>query len=388
MSSSLKEISLYATQYAFVTCEERFTAFVAGIGSGKTFSGAVKGASLAKPGTLGLVVSPTYPMLRDATLRMYKDLLGDAMQLNKSEMAATLANGAEILFRSADRPDRLRGPNINWAHIDEGALCTKGRWESVIGRLRADGKAGPCFITSTPKGRNWLYERAAEMRVFRAHTRDNPYLSPEFVASLEAAYTGRFAEQELAGEFVGFEGLVYEEFSRDVHVIERGADWRRVVIGADEGYTNPEVLLVIAEDNDGRAHVLEEFYRRRMLQGDVVEACRDLVERYHAQSVQVDPSAAGLIAEMIAAGLPASAANNDVTDGIQAVKARLARVGDGRPRLTFAPSCVNTTAEFESYAWKERSGTMRDEPEKVNDHAMDALRYGVMYLDRDTWYIY
>ena len=45
-------------------------------------------------------------------------------------------------------------------------------------------------------------------------------------------------------------------------------------------------------------------------------------------------------------------------------------------------------AEFESYAWKERSGTMRDEPEKVNDHAMDALRYGVMYLDRDTWYIY
>jgi len=380
--SSSREIELYGTQYAFVTCTERFTAFVAGIGSGKTFSGAVKAVSLAKPGTLGLVVAPTYPMLRDATLRSYRELLGDAMTLAKGEMLGTLSNGAEIMFRSADQPDRLRGPNIHWAHIDEGALCPPGTWEVVIGRLRAGGTAGPCFITSTPKGRNWLYAHSGEMHVFRAHTRDNPYISREFVESLETSYAGKFAAQELGGEFVGFEGLVYEEFSRDIHVIERSGPWKRVIVGADEGYTNPAVLLLIAEDNDGRAHVLEEFYQRRMLQGDVVAAARALFLEHKTETIQVDPSAAGLIAEMRAVGLPANAANNTVRDGIQAVKSRLARAGDGRLRLTFAPACANTIAEFESYVWKETGGAMRDDPEKVNDHAMDALRYGVMYLDR------
>jgi hypothetical protein len=35
---------------------------------------------------------------------------------------------------------------------------------------------------------------------------------------------------------------------------------------------------------------------------------------------------------------------------------------------------------MESYVWKDGRDGVRDEPEKVNDHAMDALRYGVMYL--------
>lgn len=378
LSSSVREIELYATQFAFVNCEVRFSAFIAGIGSGKTFSGAAKGCLLAKPGTLGLVAAPTYPMLRDATLRTYQEILGSKMELNKAEMLGRLANGAEILFRSADNPDRLRGPNIHWAHLDEGALCPTGTWEVIIGRLRAGGGAGPCFITSTPKGRNWLYERASEMRIFRAHTRDNPYLSAEFVGSLEESYTGKYAAQELAGEFVAFEGLVYDEFSRETHVSTRTGPWSRVVIGVDEGYTNPAVLLVIGEDNDGRLHVFDEFYKRRALQGDVVTACKDFVVKYKAKTVVVDPSAAGLIAEMRSAGIPADSANNAVSDGIQAVKGRLATAGDGRPRLTFAPSCVNTLAELESYAWRETHGTVRDEPEKVNDHAMDALRYAVM----------
>ena len=376
------DVELYRTQYDFVACTDRFTAFIAGIGSGKTFGGAVKGITLAQPGTLGLVTAPTYPMLRDATLRAYQDLLGDHLSVNKAEMLGTLSNGAEILFRSADNPDRLRGPNIWWAHIDEGALCPPGAWDVVIGRLRAGGKAGPCFVTSTPKGRNWLYERASQMRVFRAHTRDNPYLAGEFVESLEDAYTGKFAAQELAGEFVGFEGLVYEEFSRERHVGAHAGPWKRVIVGADEGYTNPAVLLAIGEDGDGRLHVLEEFYQRRVLQGDVVAACIEIGKRNPAEAVIVDPSAAGLIAELRAVGLPARAADNAVTDGIQAVKARLAVAGDGRPRLTFASGCANTIAEMESYVWKERAGAVRDEPEKVNDHAMDALRYAVMYAGK------
>lgn len=336
----------------------------------------------AQPGTLGLIVSPTYPMLRDATLRTFTDVAGSAIrEFHKTEMRAVLHNGSEVLFRSADQPDRLRGPNLHWSWIDEGALCPDQTWEVLIGRLRAGGKAGDCWITTTPKGRNWLYQRLDQVTLFRASTRDNPYLDTEFISSLESAYTGQFARQELEGEFVSFEGVVYSEFSRALHVRPSKPEYAYYVAGVDEGYTNPAVLLILGIDNDGRAHMVHEFYRRQVLQDDLVAEAKRLQEQYHALDWTVDPSAAGLIAALRDEGLPAVAAENAVTDGIQAVKARLVVAGDGLPRLTIAPDCVNTAAEFESYCWKDSKVGLKDEPEKVNDHAMDALRYAAMYLE-------
>ena len=372
---------LFGVQDDFVACENRFTAFIGGIGSGKSFAGAVKGLAQCKPKTVGLVIAPTYPMLRDATLRSYQGLAGDYMTVRHAEMIGAF-NGGEILFRSADQPDRLRGPNVHWAHIDEGGLCPAGTWEIVIGRLRADGLAGPCFVTTTPKGRNWLYDRQSEMKVFRAKTRDNPYLAPEFVASLESAYTGKFAQQELLGEFVGFDGLVYEEFDRgrNVRAIPTRT-WRRVIGGVDEGYTNPAVILIVGEDQDGRLHVVHEYYQRRQLQTEVVMTARRLMVEYRVSEFVTDPSAAGLIADMRKAGIPTVPANNAVMAGIQAVKARLPSAGDGLARLTVDPGCVNLLGEFEGYVWRGGKDGLRDEPEKTNDHAMDALRYVVARVD-------
>ena len=110
-------------------------------------------------------------MLRDATLRTFKQVAEAAIaETHASEMRLTLRNGAEVLFRSADQPDRLRGPNISWAWIDEASLCGAETWDITIGRLRADGKAGPCWITTTPTGRNGVYQQQAHITVFSRNT--------------------------------------------------------------------------------------------------------------------------------------------------------------------------------------------------------------------------
>lgn len=358
---------------------------VGGIGSGKSYAGCVKALLRASERkTLGMVTAPTYGMLRDATLRTFMELARDFVtDFYKSEMLVTLVNGSEILFRSADNPDRLRGPSLHWWMGDEAAMYDRAVWPIMIGRLRADGQAGDAFVATTPRGRNWLYERQGEIRLFRARTRDNPYLDPEFVRSLEASYTGQFAAQELDGEFVAFEGLVYQEFDRARHIQPQAGPFVRYVAGVDEGYTNPAVILVAGVDGDGRVHLVEEFYQRRVLQADVVAEAARLRREYRIEDFIIDPSAAGLSADFKRQGLPVRPAKNDVMPGIQAVKAALATAGDGRPRLTLSPSCANTVAEMESYAWKEhRTAGFRDEPEKVNDHALDALRYILMYLAR------
>jgi PBSX family phage terminase large subunit len=370
-------LTLYPTQYDFVFCPSRFAGFISGIGAGKSHAGAAKAVKACyEIGGLGLVIAPTYPMLRDATLRTFTSVAGDLVQQVKhSEMLVTMKGGAEVIFRSADNPDRLRGPNISWLWIDEAALCPAQTWEIAIGRLREGGKAGPAWITGTPKGRNWVYNLMPRLTMFRVATADNPYLDREFVRSLEESYTGLFAKQELLGEFVSFEGLVYDEFDRSRHVQQRQGPWQRVIAGVDEGFTNPAVILVIGLDGDGRAHLVEEFYQRRMLQADVVSEARRLWQAYHISTFYADPSAAGLIAEMQSVNLPVQSAINDVFPGIQHIKGRLAQAGDGRPRLTLDPSAVNTIAELESYIWKQGKAGVKDEPEKVNDHAMDALRY-------------
>lgn len=367
------EVELYKTQFQFVNCEDRFTAMLGGIGSGKTLAGSVKSLNYAKPKTLGIVVAPTYRMLQDATIRTFRDVNEEVIKdYNKSEMICRLKNGAEILFRSADEPDRLRGPNAHWAWIDEAGLCQSGTWDIVIGRLRADGQAGPCFITTTPKGRNWLYQKKSQMTVFHSATTENPYLSKEFVQSLLDSYTGEFLQQEVYGEFARFEGLVYPMFSEQAHIRRRSRDeFQSFGMACDEGYTNPAVVLLIGIDGDGRWHVLSEYYERGKLQADVVNYAKGLSQEYGVEVAAVDSAAAGLIADMRDVGINAKSAKGRVMDGIRLIQDRLKIQGDGKPRLTIDPACVNLINEFNSYVWKPD----KDEPVKEYDHALDSLRY-------------
>jgi len=388
-----REIEFYQAQYEFLVSEKRFTAFVGGVGSGKTFAGCCKALVQCQQPGLGLVVAPTYPMLRDATLRTFMQVCDGAVKdFHKGEMRATVGNG-EVLFRSADDPERLRGPNLSWGYIDEAALCHKMTWPIILGRLREAGKAGPCWITTTPKGRNWVWSEFVEQQregygIYRASTKDNPYLAPEFVKDLEMSYVGSFARQELIGEFVAFEGQVYEEFDREVHVQKAPDSFVQVIAGVDWGYTNPAVILVLGIDGDGRAWVVAEFYQRRQLIGDIVQAAQRMMKQWSIQVFLCDPSEPANLQQMGLAGLPVRGADNAVSEGIQRVKARLVDAGDGKRRLYIAPSCVNTIAEFESYGWKQqRDGDLKDEPDKANDHAMDSLRYALMSVDKRRLYI-
>ncbi len=169
----------------------------------------------AKPNRLYMAIAPTYPMMRDSTLRTF---LAVARTLNylrcpfaKGDMVATLGNGAEILFRSCDDPERLRGPNLSGVWLDEASLMDRGVFDISIGRLREDGEHGRLDATFTPKGkRHWTYEifgtGKPDTALFRARTKQNPFLPPTFEPKLQTMYAGLRAQQELGGEFLDIEG--------------------------------------------------------------------------------------------------------------------------------------------------------------------------------------
>jgi hypothetical protein len=231
-------------QAEFHRSSRRFRAFVSGIGAGKTFSGAVEILRMP-PGTTGLVAAPTYRMLADATIATIKEIFGDLItDYVKSDMTMTLVDGKKILLRSADEPERLRGPNLGWFWLDEGAMMDELAWKIMVGRLRLD--PGRAWVTTTPRGKvNWVYKNfvrdgsADLFDVIQCNTASNIYLPDFFLKQLEAQYTGAWRQQEYEGEFVDFnQNAAYHEFKRSINVQK----------GVFEEYYNPRQPIAVACD--------------------------------------------------------------------------------------------------------------------------------------------
>jgi phage terminase large subunit len=242
-------------------------------------------------------------------------------------------------------------------------------WLVVKGRVRV-GFNPQAWLTCTPKGRNYVWEeweRDADPNhpLYRVRTDENPELPDGYAESL--GYTGVFADQELAGEFVAFEGLVWPGFSRSRHVQSIDCtDWR-AILGVDVGTRNPTAILT-ARGEPERRHIEREVYRAGMSSEEIVETIEAEADRVKPDTIFLDPSAAAYIETLRRHGYPAEKAENDVTFGIGQVATAFAE------GMTIDPSCVNLMAELESYHYPDNK-TESDKPVKQFDHACDALRY-------------
>lgn len=213
-------IQLHPAQKRFRDSKALYRAFCGGRGAGKSYVGALDLLlrAAASPGRLFMTVAPTYPMLKDGSLRTFTELarrLELLKGMNKSELRATLNNGAEVLFRSADEPDRLRGPNLSGAWMDEASLITREAFDIVIACLREGGRQGWLSATFTPRGKShWTFEQFGTGRpdsdLIHSRTLDNPFLPTTFADTLRQQYTSAMARQELGGEFTDLEGALFK----------------------------------------------------------------------------------------------------------------------------------------------------------------------------------
>jgi predicted phage terminase large subunit-like protein len=219
-----KTVQLHRVQQGFRKSNALFRGFVGGRGAGKSWVGAYDLLRRAKPGRLYLVGAPTYPMLRDASWRSLQ-ALGENLclikKLNHSEPSLKLGNGAEIIGRSADNPERFRGPNLSGLWLDEASQAEQAAFEIGLACLRQGGEQGWFSATFTPRGKqHWTYEvfgqtdaegqpLRANTALFKARTKDNPFLPEEFYETVKQQYSSALTAQELEGEFTDLEGALF-----------------------------------------------------------------------------------------------------------------------------------------------------------------------------------
>ncbi|MCP4230250.1 MAG: hypothetical protein GY771_08890, partial [bacterium] len=359
--------------------DKKHTAFVGGVGSGKTFFGALwaQQQAISKDGH-AMIIAPTYRMLEDVTLPEFKAFLERSGTQHHHDIGRgqiQTGNGT-IFLRSAENPERLRGPNLTWAWMDEAALMKEDAWKVMLGRLRIGGATS--LSTTTPRGFNWLYKYWVEKKsrsygIVHASSRENPYLDNDFVEALLEDYSDDFALQEVEGHFVAFEGLIYNEFRDGVHSIEPfeiPRDWTRYR-AIDFGYVNPFACLWCAKDPDGRLYFYDEHYATRMLLSEHAEKIRTRDsgtgdEKPLRYQLTVADHDAQDVAELAKYGIKTTKARKEVSVGIQKVKNRMKVQKDGKPRIFFFNSMVHTIKEL--YPYRRTDKATKEATVKESEH--------------------
>ncbi|MGA2191753.1 MAG: phage terminase large subunit [Nitrospirota bacterium] len=400
---SLREIGIgykkLPAQKKFHDSRSKFKAYIGGYGSGKTYAGCHEAIRLSviNRGLTGMMLAPTYRMLNDATLPALREILDRAdikYNYRASDERMLMPWGSKIIFRSAENPDRLRGPNLAWVGIDEGALITKAAWDVAISRVRhPDAKRRCAFITTTPEGFNWLYDefvdkRRRGYRAVYAPTTENFYLPEEYAQDLAAAYDPVMARQYLMGEFVNpAAGRVYR-FDRNKHVRDDIAYDPALPLKLAIDFNVDPLHAAAVQVKDGDVHVVDEIV---IPASGTYDLCREARARYgdvsiiaypdptgRARKTAGTPEAPSDFAILMAHGFEVRARTSSpfVKDRINAVNRRLID-GSGRPGLYVSGKCRETIRSFEQTCFKPGSSAI--DKSAGAEHMSDAIGYFIEY---------
>jgi len=371
----------------------RYHNFTSGVGAGKTVAGIIRmlaNVQAWNAGETGMIVTPTSLGLKNVILPE----LSKWGVLNEwtyrgpqsAEPGLHAPNGTRVILESADNDrkiERLRGPSIAWFWMDEAALIPEKAWRILVGRLRA-GSYRNAWVTTTPKGRNWIYEKFHPdsedqlqdvNNVLGVPSYANPHLALDYRRDILGEYGGQFRKQEVEGAFVKPEGLVYPWFDREDHVVttaEIPESFDRFLYGVDWGFHPHPAAMYAIGVRDGEYWWLTEHYETRNTTSDLADVLvgpedADGVgwyDRYAPGPVYCDPSEPANIEQFNRRGIRAKKADNDVDPGISHVTSL-------QDKIHIHESCQAMINEFNQYQYDD-SG----DPVDANDHAMDGgLRY-------------
>lgn len=384
----------------------------AGGGKSRLAAEKVHGFLKKYPGATGLMLRKNRNSMTNSTVTfMERTVIGgdDQVRHISTKYRFEYANGSALVYGGMaddEQREQIRsighagGVDVIW--MEEANRFTEDDYNEALGRLRGTAANWRQIILSTNPDAptHWIKRRlidGGQAAVYYSRAADNPNNPSQYLDTL-SQLTGVLGKRLSGGLWVQSEGAVYDGFDDSVHVIEPFAvpdDWRRIMV-VDFGYTNPFVCQWWAIDNDERMYLYREIYMTRRTVDEHARQIRDLWQGESMEAVVCDHDAEDR-ATLAANGIYNQAAIKDVSRGIQKVSQRLAKAGDGKPRLFMLRGALverdraleasmkpcSTTEEISGYAWATATDgkPAKEEPMKVNDHGMDAMRYAVMYLD-------
>lgn len=386
--------------------------FRSGFGGGKSRCGAQwihRGAIADREGTgESLVMAQDYEKGKSTTFSVFfKTLPGEETNPFKDgdpenspvistyhqiDKRLVYITGHVVWLGGADKWNRFAGGEYCRIWCDEVAhyppqTSLYDLHRMLITRQRTEVGPNSTLWTSTGNGYNQFYDLterqvdadenplpwADRMEVVVASTEDNRLLPPDGLERIQDQFAGTPREEQgLHGGFAAAEGLVYDGFSRQIHVrpledITVHSDWR--MYGYDYGWNDPRVIIEFARTPANQYAAIDCYYREGQPVEDAITWLRTNEKPSGPIYCDHDPEH---IDKFRQAGYNGQAATKDLDEGISEVQDVLDTDSEGRPGLLVANHLTELIQEFQSYK-EEDVGTSRAE-----DHCCDVTRYAIM----------
>lgn len=249
------------------------------------------------------------------------------------------------------------------------------------------------------------------LELFEASTYENKHnLAGDFIQTLESSYRGQMRQRFLLGKWGAYEGLVYPQWDKQVHMVAKDEvmaylrehdDYEiQWLEGYDFGLAAPSCWLLAFIDRNGFVIVVDGFYGAEMpieVQARKIQEKRYLWGAPSDTYVYADPDVfrrkmakggATRISDMFFMDhdVRMQRAENDMKNGILKVQTYLevSRLhinpftqDNGSPCIFINEDLDFIDTEMSSYMWKKDSqGKASDDVTRdVNDHSLDTIKY-------------
>ena len=390
---------LFQHQSDFVHSASKYSALVAGYGSGKTTAFCIRALKECgrNAGKRILLAEPTYPMVRDVLQPTFEQVLresgfGYEYTATDTRYRIKWKNGwCDVLMRSAENFQRWAGLNLAAGGIDEADQLRDDRpWKMLLSRLR-DGNTLNAFVSTTPEGFKWVYKYWADdpgpgYGLIKGRTEDNIMLPEEFINSLKENYDETLLRAYLNGEFVNLQsGATYYNFNRSNNVKETKYNPKKEIRISVDFNVSPMAASIWQSYNDSPcARVFDEIELHHSGGSEIIteRMVQEIKGRYPRQRYIAYPDPAG-------GSRHTSALHSDhdilrragfevkvkpkaprITDSVNAVNKLCEK------DLIIDPSCKGLITDLEQTVNKIGTRDI-DKSDKERTHYSDGLRYAI-----------
>jgi len=357
-----------------------------------------------------LLLRRTFPELEGNHIIPLQQELGKSVKYNTTQRVFLFPNGSFIKMGYCDSEGdvyQYQGQEYDVVGLEEATHFTESqmRFLTTCNRSTRTDFSPRMYYTCNPGGigHAWVKrlfisrdftenENEEDYTFIPATVHDNAVLmeaNPQYIRQLDAL-PEHMRRMMRDGDWDVMEGQYFSEFRRDLHVVNPfkiPSDWKRFR-SMDWGYNDPCAVLWFAVAPDRHIYVYRELYERHVLASDMARrikkasdtsrivgtwASPDAWQKRGASDVMQGESVQEVFAKN---GVPLIKADNARIPGWQRVRENLAIAPDGKPYLQIFENCVNLIRTLPLLSFD--TFKVEDVSDKCEDHAPEALRYGLM----------
>lgn len=368
MELQIEHTPVFSLNYKAYEDKFRFIINQGGTRSSKTYSilQLLIFLCLTNPGLKVSIVRKSFPSLRGSVLKDFIEIMNSFDMYNedyhnKTEHIYNFNNGSLIEFFSIDDSKKVRGRKRDVCYINEANELDLEEFQQLSLRTNTT-----LFIDFNPSDtEHFLYNLVNDERsiLIKSTYKDNTFLSKSIITEIENLINvdENYYRVYCLGERPISSTRIYSHFKQYVDEVE----YSDHCYGLDIGYNHAMALIKVKYSGE-KIYVNELLYENKLTISDLMFKVKDLIK--DRQPIYVDSARPDVIEELRRIGLNSQGSNKQVKEGIDYVKSK---------EIYIHTESINLWKEYKLYSWKSKGDQIFDEPIKMNDDGLDALRYGI-----------